>query len=200
MSDVHYFAGLDLGPPGEFTALAVLEQTNCGNPDRPESTLKHYAVRHLARFPPGTPFTDVAAEVNQLFAEPPLAGSTLAVDVTGVGKAVMALFTKAGIRAQFQTVFITAGQHAVEGCDVSIPKVELAGTLQVLLQTRRLKVASSLPDASTLAHELSDFRIKPRLADASLEEWRVGAKDDLVFAVAIAARASERVVRLAVWC
>jgi hypothetical protein len=69
-----------------------------------------------------------------------------------------------------------------------VPKKELASTLQVLLQARRLKVAKQLPEADTLVEELSNFKLKkPPPGDDAVAEWREGERDDLVFAVAIAA-------------
>src|SRR3954467_15135424 len=100
----NYFAGLDLGPPSEFTALAILEQTKVPDPSLPDSTLNHCALRHLARWPPGTPFTAIAEQTKRVFAEPPVAGSTLAIDVTGVGKSVLPLFTRIGLSADIRAV------------------------------------------------------------------------------------------------
>jgi hypothetical protein len=41
-----------------------------------------------------------------------------------------------------------------------VPKRELIGTLQLLLQTRRLQVARSLTDAAVLMQALENYRIK----------------------------------------
>jgi len=59
--------------------------------------------------------------------------------------------------------------------------------VQVALQTDKLKIANSLPEAATLVRELQDFEIK--ITDAANDTygaWRVGAHDDLVLAVAMA--------------
>jgi hypothetical protein len=64
----------------------------------------------------------------------------------------------------------------------------LVGTLQVLLQTRRLRIADSLPDAPVLVRELGAFRSAPPvLRGESFETWRERDHDDLVLAVAVAA-------------
>jgi hypothetical protein len=69
-----------------------------------------------------------------------------------------------------------------------VPKKELVSVLQVLLQFRRIKVPSSLPQAQILVQELLNFKAKIRTpSDDTLAEWREGTHDDLVFAVAIAA-------------
>ncbi len=80
-----YFVGLDLGQAGDLTALAVLERRIRLDPQAPGRAVGHYVGRHLERFPLGTPYTAVCARLAHLFAEPPLAGSILAVDPTGVG-------------------------------------------------------------------------------------------------------------------
>jgi hypothetical protein len=73
-----------------------------------------------------------------------------------------------------------------------VPKRDLAGGIQVALQTSRLKIAAGLPDTQVLVQELQNFRVKISLAGhdsygaGTGEEWRVGAHDDLVLAVAIA--------------
>ena len=90
----------------------------------------------------------------------------------------------------FFPVTLTAG-HAVTGGDAGVlhvPKRELVGTLQVLLQTRRLRVARTLPDAVVLVQELENFRAKVTTArQETLESWREGRHDDLILAVAVAA-------------
>jgi hypothetical protein len=69
----------------------------------------------------------------------------------------------------------------------------LVNTLQVLLQTRRLQVAKTLPETTELVHELEAFRTKPtKLAGEVDEMWRDGPHDDLVLAVALAAWMGER--------
>ena len=70
-----YVGGLDLGRPHEFTALAVLERTEVSSPDDARRFLRHYAVRHLERLPPATPYPEVFARVTEVFAAPPLRGS-----------------------------------------------------------------------------------------------------------------------------
>ena len=152
------FVGLDLGQAQEFTALAVLEGT-----DTPP---RSYAVRHLQRFPPGTPYPEIAATLSTRFGEKPLAGSSLAVDVTGVGRPVLDLLRKADIRATIRPVTVTGGYEA--GRDASggwlVPRKELVSTMQVLLQERRLKVAQALPEAAMLTQELLNFKAKPSTA------------------------------------
>jgi len=149
------------------------------------------AVRHLERFPLGTKYTDVVERVASLVRSHPLAQlpSVLLVDKTGVGAAVLDSFTHAGIGAVALTLH---GGSSVnrdpKRAGYRVPKRDLVGAAQVLLQSGRLKVASALPEAETLKRELLNFRVKvdPRTAHDSYEHWREGDHDDLVLAVAMA--------------
>jgi hypothetical protein len=69
-----------------------------------------------------------------------------------------------------------------------VPKRDLVSAVQVLLQTRRLRIAEGLPEADTLKRELLNFRVKvnPATAHDSYEHWREGDHDDLVLATAMA--------------
>ncbi|MEJ7863244.1 MAG: hypothetical protein WKF90_16565 [Pyrinomonadaceae bacterium] len=59
--------------------------------------------------------------------------------------------------------------------------------VQLYLQSRRLKIASQLPEADTLTRKLQNFRVK--ITDAANDTygaWREGTHDDLVLAAALA--------------
>jgi hypothetical protein len=184
-----YFIGLDLGQAGDFSALAVLER-----PTAPRER-SEYSVRHLRRFPLGTPYTDVVPAVAELAGAPPLAGACLlAVDQTGVGRPVVDMLRQQPVPATVVPVTITAGHAATVGPDGSahVPKKELVSRLQVLLEGRRLKVARRLPDADVLVRELEHFRVKvTSAANEVFGAWGQGKHDDLVVAVALAAWAGE---------
>ena len=70
-----------------------------------------------------------------------------------------------------------------------VPKRDLVGCLQILLQSGRLKIARTLPHAETLKTEMLNFRVKINIATAhdSYEAWREGDHDNLVLAAALAA-------------
>jgi hypothetical protein len=193
-NEIRYFSGLDLAQVAEHTALAVLEQTSVPDPDAALRKVKHYAVRHLERFPLGTPFPAICQRLQALFAAPPLAHSVLAVDQTAVGEPVVRLLRRARLSVSIRPLTVTGGHQAQSKEDGGwlVPKNELVSTLQLLLQSRRLKVAPSLPEAQTLVRELQGFRVKTILSsNDTLESWRDGPHDDLVLSVAIAAWQSE---------
>jgi hypothetical protein len=193
----HYFVGLDLGSLADFTGLAVVERPCVHSIGQTSARGTIHSVRHLQRFPPGTFYVEVVEVVRELFCQPPIAGSILIVDQTGVGKAVTDWFAaelQGRTTGHYHPVGISAGQGLTlnEQGLLLIPKKELAGNMQVLLQTQRLRVARSLPEAPMLVKELENFKVKvTALPDNTLESWREGERDDLVLAVALAAYASE---------
>jgi hypothetical protein len=177
-----YMLGLDLGPPGQPTALAAAEQHWPG-PDA------HYHVRHLRRWPPGTPYPQVVTDVVKMTSAPPLCGARLAVDQTGVGRPVAELLERAVGAYELTRVVVSSGYAAGWAEDGArlVPKRDLVGVLQVLLQARRLRVASQLPETALLERELLAFRAKTPTAGAEVAEvWRERPYDDLVLAVAFA--------------
>jgi hypothetical protein len=188
-----HFLGLDLGQSADYTALAVLERRWVRQPE--SSTLvAHHAVRHLRRWPLGTSYITIVADVSKLVKQPPLSYPHLAIDQTGVGRAVVNMFSEAQPAAVLRPVLITAGHQISSGDDgaIHVPKKELASTLQALLQTRRLKIAA-LPEREVLVKELLAFRVRITVAgNETFEAWRERDHDDLVLAVAMAAWLGER--------
>lgn len=91
---VCYFAGLDLAQAGEFTAWAVLERPKVSEYDLPHQRRPAYALRHLQRFPLGTPYPEVIETVRRHLCTPPLTGSVVVVEQTGVAKAVIDLLNE----------------------------------------------------------------------------------------------------------
>jgi hypothetical protein len=153
------------------------------------------SVRYLARYPPGTPYAVIVEALKGAFAESPLQHSTLLVDQTAVGRRVFDL-VREGVKDAFTVgLGVTAGQTPpfYDAGTFLVPKKDLVGVLQVLLQGKRLKVAPALEMATTLAEELQQFRLKTvPPSDVVVVEWRERPHDDLVLAVAVAAWYGER--------
>src|SRR5262245_10585088 len=134
---MEYVVGLDLGQAQDYSALCVVERSEKYPPGTlyPEVTRKvgHYGVRHLKRWQLGTSYPEIVRDVKALLLRPPLLGCRLAVDATGVGRAVVDLLRTAELPATLVPVTITAG-HATtrEGGGYHVAKKHLAGVLQVL--------------------------------------------------------------------
>ena len=175
-----FILGLDLGQVRDPSALAVVQRlaTQDGV----------VQVPHLERFPLRTPYPTIVSHVQVLVSRPPLRGqSSLVIDTTGVGAPVVDLFVKTGLHTI--AITITGGDkvHRDSKTRYSVPKRELVGCLQVMLQTGRLKIARALPQAELLVKELLAFQVKiTASAHDTYGAWREGAHDDLVLALALA--------------
>lgn len=182
-------------PAGTNTAIkpAVTQPTVQIKPGTPLT--RTYAIRHIERFDLGTPYPNIVEWVGRKFEAPPLRGTTLAIDQTGVGRAVVDMFVKARPKARLQPITITGGtQTSVdEQGGWKVPKKELVSICQVLLQARRIKGAARLAHLTTLLRELEMFRVKiTTSANETFEGWRSRDHDDLVLALALAAWSAER--------
>lgn len=190
-----YVVGLDLGQVHDYTAVAVAEV-----PEPVNDAPRIYAVRHLERVR-GKPYPEIVKRVCDLMAAPPLNGgnTSLVCDATGVGRPVVDLLRQAGLGPI--AVTITGGDLVSdEGTNYRVPKRDLVGAVQVLLQGRRLKVAEQVPEARLLVEELQNFQIKiTASANDTYGAWREGTHDDLVLAVALACWWGERPRAHAVW-
>jgi hypothetical protein len=132
-----------------------------------------------------------------LMATPQLRGATLVIDRTGVGRAIFDLFLAEGLTPIGIT--ITGGDQVVrDGGSYHVPKRDLVGVVQALLQGGRLKVAAALPEAATLTRELETFRVKLSAAGHDSYDAREGGHDDVLLATALPLWAAEEGLPLTV--
>ncbi len=132
-----------------------------------------------------------------------LAGTTLAVDYTGVGVAVVEWLRKelslAKSRCVVRPIWIQSGRQAVENSagGWNVPKRELVSAVQVLLGTRRLEIEEQLDNCSALLAEMDNFKVKQNLETGheSFEAWREHEHDDKVLALAICCWVGEQANR-----
>lgn len=181
-----YHVGLDLGQASDYTAIAIVERD--GDADDKGAALN---VRHLQRYPLGTTYPGIVEAVAGIVASLP-DGARLAVDATGVGRPVVDLLRRAKLNPIAVTV--TGGDAAThEGTNWKMPKRELVAGVQVALQQGRLQIARALPEAETLIHELTNYKVT--ISDAghdSYGAWRESIHDDLVFAVGLAVWSADK--------
>lgn len=179
---MRFVVGVDLGQARDYTAVAIAER---------HEAERIWAIRYLKRFELGTPYPEIVEQVRVLMSQNPLRGeSVLAVDATGVGRPVFDLLRRAGMGCRVTGIGITGGDTVTPDRALSgfrVPKRDLVGTLQLLLQQRRIKIAPRLREAEVLLKELRDFKV--RISDAtghdSYGAWRSGEHDDLVLAAGI---------------
>jgi hypothetical protein len=204
-----HIVGLDLGQTKDFTALAVLEKSPLLDAkgylvrDQDGRLLDAYDCVHLGRYPLGTAYPAIVADVAALARRSELKPArgdnlALAIDQTGVGGAVVDMFRREKMPAEVVGVTIASGSGSrleENGKKAVVSKIELVGQVQSFLQTGRLKIVPSLKFASLLKAELLNFQVKVTpSANEVFGTWREGQHDDLVLAVAMAAWLGEHQV------
>lgn len=195
MSDpsTRYVVAVDVGQANDYTALCIIQSYRLSAAPGAD---RHLDLVHLERFREmsypdqvrriAERYRELQQHARQAHRSPTL---ELVVDATGVGKPILDLAKEHGLRAR--GVIITGGETAsyADGID-RVPKRELVTTLQVALQTRRLRIAEDLPLAEHLLQEMRGFRVKISLTGHAsfgndVGAWREAEHDDLVLATAL---------------
>lgn len=173
--------GLDLGQTSDYSALVAVES---------QFTVSgwQHDVRHIRRWPLGTTYPSIVADVVELMATAPLDRAETWCDGTGVGKAVVDMFRDQAIADRLHPLTITSGHScAFEDGYWRVPKKDLVAVIQAPLQAGRLRFAAGDPNVRLLTSELTAFRATiTTAANISFEAWRERDHDDLVLALAIA--------------
>jgi hypothetical protein len=185
-----YYYSVDLGQAHDPTASVWLEKWM--RLPEPE-----YTIPKLERYPIGTKYPDIVEDVATKFSMSP-ASTRLILDGTGVGRVVVDMILAHLLlktrRTKIRPITITGGDTEIAaGGYYRIPKRNLVGAAQVLLQDGRLKIKEDLPETPTLIREMLNFKVKisAETAHDSYAAWREGEHDDLVLAAALACWAAE---------
>jgi hypothetical protein len=165
----------------DYTAMVVFEKQHT------QSHQPEYHARHIMRFALGTSYPTMVEQVCLIYKHPSLREHTrtLVIDATGCGRPVADMLKPCAPIA----ISLHGGENVHhEGRNWQVPKRDVVAAAQVLLQQRRLKLASSLPLTPVLEQELLNFRLKidATTAHDSYAAWREGQHDDLVLAAALA--------------
>lgn len=198
-----FLVGLDLGQSHDPTALAVLEREpvldEAGKPTRDGHAhpIAAYSVLHLERYPLGLSYPDMVARVGELLRRPAMQARgrpKLAIDATGVGRAVVDQFLGAQLAATVVPITITSGTGVTKDywnktsvtC-YRVAKLDLVAAARVALDSRRLRIAPTLALAPTLTKELQNYQVKITASAHETFNAREGSHDDLVLACCLAA-------------
>lgn len=216
-----FYVGVDLGQAHDYTAITVIERVltlrpiepatayeratvAAGNPPKTEK-VPMYRVGHLEHMERGTRYPEQVERIKERLEE--LRGAvfhsgdrtyfdgqcTLIVDATGVGRPVVDMLRKQGLKPIAVTITGADSETKADGMH-RVPKRNLVSALQVLLQNGRLKIQPSLHLADTLMKEMLAFKVKITTSghDTYGNDWRENPHDDLVLATALAAWYPER--------
>ena len=161
-----YFMGLDLGQSADYSAAVVLDRQQEG------SAPASYACVLCHRWDLGTPYPKVIGGLQQHLSRPEMRGHALCVDYTGCGRPVVDELRRYGLTCTAVSIHggVNESQHLGNW---SVPKRNLVGMVQVLLQSQRLTFARGLPMLAVLQDELVNFKqkIDPATAHDSYSSW-----------------------------
>jgi hypothetical protein len=194
LTNQHYFLGLDLAKTHDFTALAILERAQMPTGEFDHTNWRpilatRFALRHLQRFPLQTSYPKIVDTVCALLRNDPLrAQSTLVIDATGVGAAVVDLFRKARPACTIIPVVITSGDHVQSVSEAKhVPKPDLIASLRLAFQGRKLALSSHLSEINNLRTEIAELCQRTLSSGRPTYSSRSSrAHDDLVMALALA--------------
>lgn len=201
---MRFILGVDLGQQQDYTAIVLTEHSRrlydpniADTPDwdrRPKKIRNHYVTRLIERPELGTPYPEIVERVQSMLENPAIAGETqLVVDATGVGIPVIEMMRQASLNPV--GIWITGGEDVVRtNYGYKVPKKDLATSLQIVFQSRRIKVSKGIALREVFKKELSNFRVKiTDSAKETFEAWRQNDHDDIVLAQAIAIWWAEKV-------
>jgi hypothetical protein len=195
-----FIAGIDIGQVNDSTAIGVIERIRAV----PKLEGLHYALHelareqaaavpqrldlvHLQRIPLGTTYPVQVDTICGLLREPVLRDAPTYLDATGVGLGPFQMLKKAGVR-NLHSIKITSStgpaKRVPEGWNVG--KAELVNSVQIEMQTGRLRIGRKIPNADTLVRELKEFRTRQSPNGSLSFNAREGQHDDLVLAVSYA--------------
>ena len=198
-----FFIGLDLGKRQDYTALTVLAEREERGPvtrtfeDRAQTrtvqrwTYSEHWLQHLQRWPLGTKYKQIAADVAELTRRSVFrsADTTLVVDRGGVGESVYEQIAERvrGGAVDLVGVTITGGKNVTADgpSHYRVPKRDLVAALQVAVQNAEVKAASELELWETLRGEMESFTAEITKTGHDTYEARQGEHDDLVLALAM---------------
>ena len=180
---IEYVISVDLGQAQDYTAIAVIERRQ-----KKASSDPIYKLRHVERAPLGTNYETVVDRVAQIITSDQIAHGLnyLVLDMTGVGVPIFDMFDNRGL--QPIGIHIHGGDNVSrDGRKFRVPKRDLVGAVQVLLQNGRFKMSPHLELYQELFNELTNFKMKidPKTAHDSYAAWREADHDDLVLSVAM---------------
>ena len=201
-----FVIGVDLGQARDYSVVCVLEVIPVEPPRdafgrrSDAEPIVHYRIRFLQRFKLGTPYPAIAADLMSLIGQLPswTAPSSLWVDATGVGKAVVDTMRDAGLEPIAVTIGGGVDWHVESPIDVRVPKRQLVGSMQIVLQTHRLHVAADIPELRTWISEMESFTVRvSNSGSESYEAWSESTHDDMVLAAMLAIWGGEHPLRRA---
>jgi hypothetical protein len=199
---MNYYLGVDFGSQQDYTALALVKRNDIIKKEysmvqgfTEEDVCTEYQLLFIERMDLGTPYQKVVDRVNMILRDEDLRGDTVVVpDATGVGIPIVQLMRSQGVSPMIP-ISIHGGQATNKNDfgGYSVPKRDLVSSLAIVVQSRRLRVASDINYRMQLVHEMQNFVPKfTKNGGDTYEALMEKDHDDLVMALAMAVWLAEK--------
>ncbi|MHC1600402.1 MAG: hypothetical protein ACXQS5_06260 [Candidatus Methanospirareceae archaeon] len=190
-----YFFSVDLGTMQDFTAISVLERVPRKMPadklpDDPSLGAPRYTavyvMRHLERLPLGLDYPTIVEKIKGMLSHEKLARqSNLIIDATGAGLPILQMMQQAGL-APIGVNITGGGMVTARDAGYNVPKAELVSALNLVFQSRRIKIPVALRLKAEFLKELERFKVTMNNTGVNTYESAVASvHDDLVLSVAM---------------
>jgi hypothetical protein len=176
-----YILGVDLGQSYDFTVLSIFyARFNT-------SQRLTYDLIFLKKFVLKQSYLTIIDEIIALIKLYDLEGKyTMAVDYTGVGRPVFDYFMANGLTPMGITITGGATVNRQTSNTVTVPKKDIVTYLQLVLQTRRLRIPKTLDLLDDLRKEFLSFQFKVGSSAQGTFGGSGGVHDDIVMAMGMA--------------
>lgn len=195
---MNHFFSVDLGNIHDYTALSILRREPAGKPknalpDTPEYAIEKpsyrsvYKLVWLERLPLGMDYPRIVERIAGMMKHRDLdRNCQLLVDATGVGLPIVQMMRNANLAPI--GISITGGSvvtrnEAASGYNV--PKGDLVSAMNLVFQSRRIRIPSNLPLKQEFMKELERFEIQIKKNATTYESAVASVHDDLVLSVAM---------------
>jgi len=179
--DKRYILGVDLGQSNDYTVLSILE-SSFGVDDK-----LVYDLVYLRRFALKKSYLSIIDEVIGVIEKYNIMGCySMAIDYTGVGHPVYDCFVSKGLNPLGITITAGNSVNRQTQSTVTVPKKDIVTYLQIVLQTRRIRISSGLKLLEEMKQEFLSFQFKVGANARASYSAQSGFHDDIIMSIGLA--------------
>lgn len=192
-----YLLPIDLGRFQDYSAIHLIKivPVSKSNKFNPKEVMWYNTYHVIWQERTTEKYTALVKRVDMILSQPRFAENTaVIVDATGVGSAVVEMFEHNPIAISIHGGDMVSIREDPPGYNV--PKRDIIGAMQVVLQTGRLKIKKDLPYNDQLIRELQNFTMKISAAGSDLyENLKSSIHDDMVISLGLGLWYGEKFIK-----
>ena len=198
---MQYYLGVDFGSQQDYTAMALVRRnevikarTDAVGVLKQDDVVVEYQLIFLERIELGTAYHLVVDRIQSILRDQDVRGEIIVIpDATGVGIPIVQMMRRQGISPMAPVTIHGGSETSRTKTGYNVPKRDLVSSLVMVVQSRRMKIASDIKYRAQLVHEMQSFTMKTTAKDSDTYEALMEKDhDDLVLALAMAIWYAER--------